>query len=89
MGDEADPDEILSGSIKSRHVHAKAAHNRRVGVVTETLVVGHGNQKEIESSRPMRAGFNVAVPYQALVHPTELTGYPAQALWRDKMLLNH
>lgn len=67
-------DELLTGLPKGALRHGQAPTQSGVGVVAQTLGIGHGEQKEIEGTGLMAERINVVLAHQALIDPAELLG---------------
>lgn len=89
VGDEPGLDEFPASVPEEFLIHGQASAEGGVGVVAQALRVGNGHQEKVECRRRMTQPIDRALTDQALIHPAELGGDPAQALSTEGMLLNH
>ena len=87
--DEADADELVAGVGEAVAVQRQARGERRVGVVAQALRVGHGHQEQVQRPGLGRARLEPAFTHQAVVHPAELLGGPAQTLRTQQSFVHH
>ncbi len=89
IGDEACLDEVAAGLMQGERIHGQTLHERVLGVVAESLAIGHSDQKQVEGCGRMREGVDVVLTDQSVIQPAEPTGDLPDTLWTDGMLLNH
>jgi len=77
-GDEALRDERLASLVELRAGHGEALAQGWGSVVTESLGIRHGDQKEREGAGFMAELSDRALPDEALIHPAELAGDGAE-----------
>jgi hypothetical protein len=78
IGDQAQCHQRLSGLVELRAGQGQALAQGRVGVVTESLGIRHGDQKEIEGTGLRAELIDIALTDQALIQPAELFGHFAE-----------
>jgi hypothetical protein len=72
MCDELRPRERLARFVQGGSVHRQTHPQGGIRVVTQTLIVSNGDQKEIERQGIGLTALNIVIPYQLLVDPAEL-----------------
>src|SRR6266487_3946282 len=60
-----------------------------IGVVAQSLGVGHGEQKQIQGPGAVVGTGKILMADQPMVHPTEARGNVAQPLRPQQMLVDH
>ena len=74
IGHQGARDECLSSPVQGQVIHGQATAQRQVGVETQALGIGHGEQEQIEGAGPMAEPIDIVLTDQALIHPAELSG---------------
>ena len=87
-GDQAQRHQRLSGLVKLWAGHGQALAQGRFGVVTESLGIRHGDQKEIEGTGVMAELIDIALTDQALIDPAELPGHFAELGERERLFVH-
>ena len=75
--------QIVSGLFQHREIHGKPVHDRIVSIVTQAAGVTDRHQKQVQGRRTMAALLDMAVMHQAVIQPTEVSGYLSYPLRKD------
>jgi hypothetical protein len=63
--------------------------DRRIGIIAQTLSITHREQKQVQSLRLVVQAAEMLIPYQAMIHPTELFGNTSKPLGAKYSLRGH
>jgi len=88
IGDEASRDQHLASLVELGGRLGQALAQGRVRVVTETLGIRHGDQKEIEGTGGIAELIDMALTDQALIDSTELLGDASEFGWRNETFVH-
>jgi hypothetical protein len=89
VGDQISLAQLGASVFEFLGLKVEMAAGRRVGVVTESLDIGDGDQEQVESQGSTVAGLEVAVADQAMVNPAEARRHLAEPVWPDQTFLDH
>jgi len=88
-GDEAYFNQLLPGASKDLIPHIKTLTEGLIGVIAQTLGIGHGGQKQVKGRGLMTAAVYIALSYQAMIQPTKLFWNFTQSLGTYQMFFDH
>jgi hypothetical protein len=71
IGHQAVPDEGLPRLVQEWSGEGQALAQRAIGVITQTLSIGHGDEEQVEGAGLRGELIDIALTDQALVYPAE------------------
>ena len=89
VGDQVGLDQLLAGGRQGHRIQVQMPADGRIGVVTQPLDVGDGDQEQIQRPGTMVGAGKIIVADQPMVHPTETWGNVAQPFRPQQMLVDH
>lgn len=82
-GNQADMNQIVSGLFQRHEIHGKPAHDRIVSIIAQAAGVTDRHQKQVQGRRYMAASLDMTLMHQAVIQPTEVSGYLSDPLRKD------
>jgi hypothetical protein len=89
VGDQISLAQLGAAVFEFLGLEVEMAADRRVGVVTESLDIGDGDQEQVEGQGSAVAGLEVTVADQTMVNLAEARRHLTEPVWPDQTFLDH
>ena len=82
-------DQLLTGGAEGQNIAIQMPGDRGIGVITQPLDVGDGDQEQVQGPSPGLAAAEHALADESVIDPTEGGGDLAQSIRPQRMFMNH